>query len=56
MDVGAAILPSLAKAARLNFNRINESRLVYNQAEAYMTDLLICRPELADKVLVMAVA
>jgi 3'(2'), 5'-bisphosphate nucleotidase len=35
----------------LHCSRIDGSALVYNQADVYMPDLLICRPEHAQRVL-----
>jgi 3'(2'), 5'-bisphosphate nucleotidase len=32
-------------------SRLDGSPLVYNRAEPWLPDLLICRPELADTVL-----
>jgi 3'(2'), 5'-bisphosphate nucleotidase len=42
---------AVALAAGLHASRIDGSPLVYNQAEPYLPDLLICRPELADAAL-----
>jgi 3'(2'), 5'-bisphosphate nucleotidase len=42
---------AVALAHGLHCSRINGSPLVYNQANTYMPDLLICRSELADPVL-----
>lgn len=42
---------AVAKAHGLHCSRVDGSPLVYNQRETYMPDLLICRPELAEKVL-----
>lgn len=42
---------AVALAHGLHASRIDGSPLVYNQADVYMPDLLICRPELADRVL-----
>ena len=33
--------------------RIDGSPMVYNQRDTYLPDLLICRPEFADKILAM---
>jgi 3'(2'), 5'-bisphosphate nucleotidase len=41
----------VALAAGLHCTRIDGSPLVYNQADVLLPDLLICRPELADKLL-----
>ena len=42
---------AVARAHGLHCSRIDGSPLVYNQANTYMPDLLICRPEWADRVL-----
>jgi len=42
---------AVARAAGLHTSRIDGSPLVYNQAEPYLPDLLICRRELADAAL-----
>ncbi|MXO67025.1 3'(2'),5'-bisphosphate nucleotidase CysQ [Altericroceibacterium endophyticum] len=42
---------AVAKAHGLHISRINGSPLIYNQADTYMPDLLICRPEWAETVL-----
>jgi 3'(2'), 5'-bisphosphate nucleotidase len=42
---------AVALAAGLHCSRIDGSPLVYNNADPYLPDLLICRPELADDVL-----
>jgi 3'(2'), 5'-bisphosphate nucleotidase len=42
---------AVAQAAGLHCSRINGSPLVYNNADPYLPDLLICRPELAGDVL-----
>lgn len=42
---------AVAAAAGLHVSRIDGSSLVYNQPDAYLPDLLICRPELADACL-----
>ena len=39
---------AVAAAAGLHASRIDGSELVYNNADPYLPDLLICRPELAD--------
>lgn len=38
-------------AAGLHASRVDGSPLVYNEAHPYLPDLLICRPELADRLL-----
>ena len=42
---------AVAVAQGLHCTRIDGSPLIYNQADPYMPDLLICRPELAERVL-----
>jgi 3'(2'), 5'-bisphosphate nucleotidase len=41
----------VAAAAGLHTSRIDGRPLVYNRAGAWLPDLVICRPELADRVL-----
>ena len=42
---------AVAAAYGLHISRVDGSPLVYNQADVYMPDLLICRPEWAKPVL-----
>lgn len=42
---------AVARAHGLHCSRIDGSPLVYNRADTYLPDLLICRPEWAGKVL-----
>lgn len=42
---------AVAIAHGLHVSRIDGSPLVYNQADVYMPDLLICRPEWAERIL-----
>lgn len=42
---------AVARAHGLHCSRIDGSPLIYNQADTYMPDLLICRPEWAERVL-----
>ncbi|WP_120076119.1 3'(2'),5'-bisphosphate nucleotidase CysQ [Aurantiacibacter odishensis] len=42
---------AVAMAHGLHCSRIDGSPLVYNQRDTYMPDLLICRPEWAERVL-----
>lgn len=42
---------AVALAHGLHATRMDGGPLVYNQADTYMPDLLICRPEWADRVL-----
>ena len=44
---------AVALAHGLHVSRIDGSPLVYNQADTYMPDLLICRKEHADRVLAL---
>ena len=42
---------AVARAAGVWASRLDGSPLVYNNADPYRPDLLICRPELAERVL-----
>ena len=42
---------AVAQAHGLHCSRVDGTPLVYNQRDTYMPDLLICRPEWADRVL-----
>lgn len=42
---------AVARAAGLFTSRLDGSPLVYNTAEAWLPDLVVCRPELAGRVL-----
>ena len=42
---------AVAAAAGLHVSRLDGSPLVYNQADPWMPDVLICRPHLADQVI-----
>ncbi|MBU9766145.1 3'(2'),5'-bisphosphate nucleotidase CysQ [Mycobacterium sp. TNTM28] len=42
---------AVARAAGLHTSRIDGSRLVYNSADPTLPDLVVCRPELAERVL-----
>jgi 3'(2'), 5'-bisphosphate nucleotidase len=44
---------AVALAHGLHVSRIDGSPMVYNQADVYMPDLLICRPEWADQILML---
>jgi len=44
---------AVARAHGLHCSRIDGSPMVYNQQDTYLPDLLICRPEWADKVLAL---
>jgi len=41
----------VAQAAGCHISRLDGSPLVYNQPDPYLPDLLVCRPELAERVL-----
>jgi 3'(2'), 5'-bisphosphate nucleotidase len=45
---------AVARAAGLHTSRLDGSPLVYNEADPYLPDLLVCRPELADQVIAAA--
>lgn len=47
---------AVAQAFGLYCSRIDGSPIVYNQADTYLPDLLICRPEWADEVLAQVAA
>ena len=47
---------AVARAAGLHTSRIDGSPLRYNQADVYLPDLLVCRPHLADPVLLAVAA
>lgn len=42
---------AVAKAAGLHVSRLDGSPLLYNRADPYLPDLVICRPELAQQLL-----
>jgi len=42
---------AVALAAGLHASRIDGSPLIYNQENVLLPDLVVCRPELADRVL-----
>lgn len=42
---------AVAAAAGLHTSRLDGSRLAYNQPNPYLPDLLVCRPELAERLL-----
>jgi 3'(2'), 5'-bisphosphate nucleotidase len=44
---------AVAQAAGLHVSRLDGSPLIYNQANPYLPDLLICRPDLAEAVLAL---
>lgn len=44
---------AVAKAHGLHCSRIDGSPMLYNQRDTYLPDLLICRPEWAEKVLTL---
>jgi len=41
----------VARAARCHCSRLDGAALVYNRPDSYMPDLLVCRPELTERVL-----
>jgi 3'(2'), 5'-bisphosphate nucleotidase len=45
---------AVAAAAGLHVSRLDGSPLVYNRPDPYLPDLLVCRPELADRVIAAA--
>jgi 3'(2'), 5'-bisphosphate nucleotidase len=47
---------AVARAAGLHTSRVDGSPLRYNEAETYLPDLLICRPELAPRILDLVAA
>jgi len=47
---------AVARAAGLHASRLDGSTLEYNRADPYLPDLLICRPELADRVIAAVAA
>jgi 3'(2'), 5'-bisphosphate nucleotidase len=42
---------AVARAAGLHCSRLDGAPLVYNQPDSWLPDLLICRPELAERVI-----
>ncbi len=42
---------AIARAAGLFCSRIDGTPLVYNEADPYLPDLVVCRPELAERIL-----
>lgn len=42
---------AVAKAAGLHVSRIDGGELVYNESSLWLPDLLVCRPEFADRAL-----
>jgi 3'(2'), 5'-bisphosphate nucleotidase len=45
---------AVARAAGLHVSRLDGSSLVYNRPDPYLPDLLVCRPELAARVIAAA--
>jgi 3'(2'), 5'-bisphosphate nucleotidase len=45
---------AVARAAGLHVSRLDGAALVYNRADPYLPDLLICRPDLADQAIAAA--
>jgi 3'(2'), 5'-bisphosphate nucleotidase len=42
---------AVAAAAGLHTSRLDGSPLVYNNPDPYLPDLLVCHPDLTDRVL-----
>jgi 3'(2'), 5'-bisphosphate nucleotidase len=42
---------AVARAAGLHTSRIDGSPLVYNQPNPLLPDLIVCRPELTERIL-----
>ncbi|WP_328827465.1 3'(2'),5'-bisphosphate nucleotidase CysQ [Nocardioides acrostichi] len=42
---------AVARAAGLFTSRVDGSELVYNQDDVYLPDLIVCRPELSERIL-----
>ena len=42
---------AVARAAGLHTSRLDGAPLRYNQPDPYLPDLVVCRPELADRIL-----
>jgi len=42
---------AVARAAGLFTSRVDGSPLRYNQDDVYLPDLVVCRPELAERIL-----
>jgi 3'(2'), 5'-bisphosphate nucleotidase len=47
---------AVARAAGLHASRIDGSPLVYNRPDPYLPDLVVCQPELAERVLAAVAA
>ena len=45
---------AVARAAGLHTSRVDGGRLVYNAADPLLPDLVVCRPELAPRILAAA--
>ena len=41
---------AVARAAGLFTSRIDGTPIVYNQEDVYLPDLIVCRPELAERI------
>ena len=48
---GTLTAGAVARAAGLFTSRVDGSELIYNQADVYLPDVIVCRPELADDIL-----
>ena len=42
---------AVARASGLHCSRVDGSRLVYNQDDTSLPDLIVCRPELAEQII-----
>lgn len=47
---------AVARAAGLFTSRVDGSELVYNQADVYLPDVIVCRPELSEQILAFIAA
>ncbi len=47
---------AVARAAGLFTSRVDGSELVYNQADVYLPDVIVCRPELSGQILAFIAA
>ncbi len=51
-DWDVAAPAAVAAAAGLHVSRLDGSAIGYNQPEAVVSDLVICRPDLTDRILI----
>ena len=47
---------AVARAAGLFTSRVDGSELAYNQADVYLPDVIVCRPELSEQILAFVAA